>query len=251
MHIDMTTTQWVLAAIATVCIGMSKTGLTGLGMPAVALYALVFTPRISVGLVLPMLIMGDVLAICTYHAHAQWKYLWRLFPWTGAGLLAGYFALSHIDNKQTQLLIGALLLVMVGLHLWRRAHAQEDVDADSFGNMYWYAAAIGVLAGFATMTANAAGPLMVLFLLLMRLPKLAFVGTGAWFFFIVNLVKVPFSVKLHLITLHGLEINAALAVFILIGAVCGKWMLHRVNDVWFERVTVGLTVLAAVKMLVL
>lgn len=241
----ITTAQWVLAAVASVFIGLSKTGIAGMGMLAVAMYAVIFPSRASVGVILPLLVVGDAFAIGAYRSHADWKHLWRLFPWAGLGLVIGYLVMNRLDNRQTQLLIGVLLMLMVALHLWRK---YGPSSAESQGS-YWYAAFIGVFAGFSTMTANAAGPLMVLYLLMMGLPKLAFMGTSAWFFFVINLVKVPLNLSLGLFSLDSLRIDAILVGFVVIGALSGRWILHKIDQAWFERITIAFTILAAIKML--
>jgi uncharacterized membrane protein YfcA len=241
----LTAAQWALAIVASLFIGMAKTGIAGIGTLAVAMYALIFPSRASVGIVLPLLIVGDIFAITAYRAHAEWKHLWRLFPWAGAGILAGYLVMNRIDGRQTQVLIGCLLIAMVGLHAWRKRVGAPPASYSS----YWYAAFVGVFAGFATMTANAAGPLMVLYLLMMGLPKLQFMGTSAWFFCAVNLVKVPLVLNLGLLTADSLSLNAALVGFVIVGALAGKWVLHHIAQSQFEFITLVSTVLAAIKML--
>jgi uncharacterized membrane protein YfcA len=250
MPLTMTPHLWALAGVASLLIGMSKTGLPGLGLLGIALYAVIFPSRESVGLVLPLLIAGDFMAIGMYRAHAQWPHLWRLFPWAGVGIVGGYLVMHVIDGRQTQLLIGGLLVVMLGLTCWRKRHPEFAAEGTAARHSYAAAVCIGVLAGFSTMTANAAGPLMVLYLLLMGLPKLQFMGTSAWYFCVLNLVKVPFAVDLHLITADSLGLNLALVGFVLAGGLIGRVLLHRINELWFERITLGLTLVAAVKMLV-
>jgi uncharacterized membrane protein YfcA len=135
---------------------------------------------------------------------------------------------------------------MVGLHLWRQRQA-EQLGA-LVPHTWWFAAITGVLAGFTTMVANAAGPVMVLYLLAVGLPKLAFVGTGAWFFMLVNAFKVPFSAKLGLITVSSLQMDALLAIPMIPGALLGPVVLRLLNQRLFEWMALVLTVAAAVRL---
>ena len=241
--------QWVLAAVAAALVGVSKTGIAGLGMLFVAVFALVIpSTKQSTGIVLPLLIFGDIVAVLSYRRHTQWTHVWRLFPWTAVGVFAGYFAMGRIDDHQARVLIGAIVCAMVTLHLWRRYQADKNPEAvQSHG--FWFGVMIGVLAGFTTLVANAAGPLMVIYLLAMRLPKMEYVGTGAVFFMLLNWFKVPFMVHLGLITTESLKFNLILAPAVLVGALFGKWLLPRIDQKLFERIALVLSAAAGVKLL--
>ena len=173
--------------------------------------------------------------------------MWRLFPWVVAGVVAGYLALDHVSNDQVRRLIGGILLVMVTLHVWRQR--QADRLNDRLPHTAWFAAITGFLAGFTTMVANAAGPVMGLYLLAIGLPKLAFIGTGAWFFMLVNAFKVPFSLHLGLINLASLKTDALLVLPMIPGALLGPILLKRLHQRAFEVMVLTLTVLAALRLL--
>lgn len=237
--------QWVLAVIAALSIGVAKTGIGGLGLLAVVLFAYVVPGKQSTGAVLPMLLLADVVAVATYRRHADWKYLWKLFPWTAAGVVAGYFALGRIDDHQAQVLIGVIVLGMLGLHLWRRRYATSEEPEHAA----WFAPVIGILAGFTTMVANAAGPLMAIYLLAMRLPKLIYVGTGAVYFILMNTFKVPFMVGRDMITGPSLMLNLWLAPAVLLGTLLGKKLLPKVDQRNFENFALILAALAGVKLI--
>jgi uncharacterized protein len=105
------------------------------------------------------------------------------------------------------------------------------------------------LAGFTTMVANAAGPVMLLYLLAIGLPKLEFIGTGAWFFMLVNAFKVPFSTHLGLITVDSLWMDALLVIPMVPGALLGPRILKHINQRGFEGMALTLTVIAAIRLL--
>ena len=249
------TTAWLFAAFAAVVVGLSKTGVPGLGMLAVAIFANLMPTKQASGFVLPLLIFGDLVAVFSYRRHTEWSHLRRLFLWTGAGVVLGALAMRVIDNRQAQLLVGGLIVVLVALHVWRKrrvappgnAEPRLGLSAPSHG--VWFAPTIGVLAGFTTLVANAAGPLMAIYLLAMRLPKMAFVGTAAVFFLLLNLFKVPFMIGLGLITTDSFSFNLALAPAVLAGAFLGRWLLPRVSQAWFERIALALSAAAGLKLL--
>ena len=242
--------QWTLLALGAFVTGLSKTGITGLGVLTVVLFANALPARASTGALLPLLLCADVIGVAIYRKHANWSHLWKLFPWVVVGVVAGYCALGRVTNLQMQRLIGAIVLLMVALHIWRQRQVANDPEqlATRLPHTWWFAALTGMLAGFTTMVANAAGPVMVLYLLACGLPKLEFVGTGAWFFLIVNAFKVPFSLRLGLINTPSLITDAWLVLPMLPGAFLGPVILRRINQRMFEQIALVLTVLAAVRL---
>ena len=175
MHIELL--QWLILAAAAVIVGVSKTGLPGLGILAVTLVALVLPARQSTGTILPMLIAGDICAVGYYHLHASWRHILRLAPWAVAGVLLGTVALGRLGDAQIRPLIGGIVLTLVAGNVWL---SQQPQLRDRISQFYVLAAAIGILAGFTTMVSNAAGPIMVIYFLAMGLPKNGFLGTSAW-----------------------------------------------------------------------
>lgn len=235
---------WGIAALAAIVVGVSKSGIGGLGMLAVVLFAQILPAKQATGAVLPLLCFGDVVGAAYYRKHANWHHLWRLFPWTAAGVVIGYFGLGRIDDRQARVLIGGIVLGMVAMHLIRRRWAGHEAEHGA-----WFAPTIGVLAGFTTLVANAAGPLMAVYMLAMRLPKLDYVGTGAVFFLLLNLFKVPFMVHLELITVASFSLNLALVPLVYAGAWVGRKLIVRIEQQAFENLALGLSLLAGVRLL--
>jgi uncharacterized membrane protein YfcA len=200
--------------------------------------------RASTGLVLPLLVLGDFIAVGSYRAHAQWRHVWRLFPWAAAGVIVGYFALGRMNDRQARIAIGAIVVGLAVLHLLRRLRPAGSEAKHGA----WFAPVIGILAGFTTLVANASGPLMVIYLLAMRLPKLEYMGTAAVFFLLLNFFKMPFMIHLGLVTRESLLLNLALAPAVLFGAWLGKWLLHRLNQRVFENIALALALVAGAMM---
>ncbi|QYM79634.1 sulfite exporter TauE/SafE family protein [Horticoccus luteus] len=238
--------QWALAVFGALLIGLSKTGIGGLGMLFVAIFAGLMPAKESSGFVLPMLVAADVVAVAAYRRHAQWRFLWRLFPWTALGVVVGYLAMARIDDRTAKLLVGVIVCAMVALHIFRRWRAKEQTEAE---HGWWFAPMVGVLAGFTTLIANAAGPLMAIYLLAMRLPKMEYMGTGAVYFLLMNAFKVPFMVNLGLINGASVAGNLWLLPAVMAGAVAGRAVLHRINQRWFENLALALAVAAGLNLL--
>ena len=237
--------QWILAILGALLVGVSKTGIAGLGMLAVVIFAQIMPAKQATGLVLPLLLFGDVIAVASYRRHTRWRLLWKLFPWTAAGVVGGFFVLDRIDDRQAKVLIGVIVLVLLAINFARRRGAVTEEGEHG----WWFAPTIGVLAGFTTLVANAAGPLMIIYLLAMRLPKMEFVGTGAVFFMLLNLFKVPFMVNLGLINGASFAINLWLAPAVCTGAWLGRKILVKVDQRLFENLALVLSAAAGVKLL--
>ncbi|MEV6420899.1 sulfite exporter TauE/SafE family protein [Streptomyces sp. NPDC051662] len=273
---------WGFAALAAAAalVGFSKTAVSGANTVSLAVFAAVLPARESTGVLLPILIVGDVVAVLTYRRHAHWPTLWRLFPAVAAGVVAGTVFLLWADDAAVRTSIGAILLLMAGVTIWRRRggadSAKEKTTAEgpegaeraagaekaeatgvvageggsggsSAGRVK--ARSYGVLGGFTTMVANAGGPVMSLYLLSAGFRKLGFLGTSAWFFLIVNTSKLPFSVGLGLVDGPSLLLDAALVLFVFPGALIGKACVDRIDQRLFERLVIGATVLGGLQLL--
>ena len=241
--------QWVLAAVAAFLFGVSKTGISGLGILGVAIFANVLKARESAGYVLPLLIVGDVFAVTAYRRHAQWPHLLRLCPWAVVGVILGYFAVRVMDPEIIGRLIGAILVALTSLQMWRSRRMRRSGQELAVPHRFWFALIMGILAGFTTMVANAAGPIMVIYLLAMGLPKYEFLGTGAWYFFLLNSFKVPFSHHLGLINRGSLLMDAALAPVTIVGALAGMRIVRHIDQRLFEMLALVLSLLAGLKLL--
>ena len=147
---------------------------------------------------------------------------------------------------------GADAGVVSGSNSTTRAGSGDDdaaAPADSHGTSKLAAASYGTLGGFTTMVANAGGPVMSMYFLAARFPKHAFLGTAAWFFVTMNLLKVPVSVGLGLLTTHTLVMDALLVPGVVVGALVGKWALARIAQHIFDRAVIAVTLLGAVYLL--
>lgn len=253
-----TLTLWQLAALAaaSALVGFSKTAVSGANTISLAVFAAVLPARESTGVLLPILIAGDVLAVLTYRRHAHWPTLLRLFPAVAVGVVAGTLFMLWADDAAVRTSIGAILVFMAGVTMWRRRRpeaAEEPGAGDGPPTTAerLKARSYGVLGGFTTMVANAGGPVMSLYLLSAGFRKLGFLGTSASFFLIVNVSKVPFSVGLGLIDGRSLLLDACMLLFVLPGAWIGRKCVDRINQLLFERLVLAATVLGGLQLLLI
>jgi uncharacterized membrane protein YfcA len=227
-------------------VGVAKAGITGLSILSIALFTHVFpSSKQASGLILPLLIFGDFVAVFAYRKHTQWRFLWRLFPWTALGVFLGYLTMGRISDHTAKVMIGVIILILALMSFGRRYLPGQQAEGGL--QIHWaIAALIGMVAGFITLIANAAGPLMAIYFVAMRLPKMEYVGTAAVFFMLLNLFKVPFMVDLGLITTTSFGFNLALAPAVVIGAFSGRWLLMRVNQDLFEKLVLGLSAVGGI-----
>lgn len=253
--------QWTVALASALLVGVSKTGVPGVGIVVVPMLACAFGGRLSAGIMLPMLIAGDVFAVAWYRRHAQWDKLIRLLPWVVAGLAFGAVALiftakhgpknAKALSDPTGLVIGVLVITMVVVHLLRSRLGERFQPTSPAG-----VASTGMAAGFSTMVSNAAGPVMQMYLAAHKLPKQAFMGTIAWYFFTINLSKFPIYIVLSwwiprdpIVTFESLTLNLAVLPAIVAGVFIGKWLLPRIPDRSFESIVVLLAAAGALNLI--
>ena len=238
---------WALLVLAATVVGLSKTGIPGAGTIAVAIFAAVLPARQSTGTILLLLIVADLFAVTMYRRHVNWRELLRLAPAVVAGVLVGVVFLAFADDTWVKRTIGVILLAVIAITLLRR-RMSAGVELDRPHPVA--AAAYGSTAGFTTMVANAAGPVMSMYFLAARFPVKEFLGTAAWYFAIVNLFKVPFSIGLGIITPPGLLLDLVLVPLVVGGALVGRRLADRLDQKLFERLVIGFTIVGAVYLLV-
>jgi hypothetical protein len=251
---DLRPDQWALALSAALIVGTSKTGVPGVGILVVPILAEAFGGRHSIGVMLPMLICGDIFAVTWYRRHAQWDQLVKLLPWVVFGMIPGTIVLIKTGQGAKDfmnVILGVMVLAMIALQLLRGYLGDRLTPTSRVG-----VAATGTAAGFATTVSNAAGPIMQMFLTALKLPKEQFMGTIAWYFFLINVAKFPVYVALSIfipdkpiVTWSSLGLNLAVAPAIVGGAFFGKWLLPRIPQKWFEIVIIALAALGGINLL--
>ncbi len=216
--------------ISAFLIGFSKSSVGGLVIVVVPLVAIAVPGPESTGLILPMMVAADFFAAVSYFRACQWSVFFRIFPVTAIGVVIGYLIMGQIPRDVFGSILGGIILLMLIVG-W----IVEKKPIAPLGNkmLTWV---VGICAGISTMIANAAGPLMGIYLLQQRMPKDNFVGTRSVFFLLLNLFKLPFSSSLGLVTLSSLEVNLYALPLIIIGAVIGIFVLKHINITLFKTI---------------
>ena len=270
----LTATTWILLMVVAALCGIAKTALPGAATVAVALCTAVLPAKESTGAILLMLITGDLLAVWSYRRDADFRMLRRLVPAVLTGVGAGALFLHLASNDSTRRLIGVILLLLVAITLTqRRSTSRRAPDGASAAQAPSPPAptletqeatttlatsttsgrlarlVYGSLAGFTTMVANAGGPVTSMYFLACRYPVKAFLGTTAWFFFLVNLVKLPFSISAGLVNTTTMSLTAICAPIVIVSALAGRRLAERMDQRVFEPVIVALTIISALPLL--
>lgn len=233
----------LLIGISAFLIGFSKTSVGGLVIVVVPLAAIAVPGPASTGLILPMMIVADCIAVLSYHRTCDWRIILRIFPITAIGVVIGYQIMDLIPKELFGHILGLIILTMMTI-----GFIVEKKPISSLGSkvITWLT---GIFAGISTMVANAAGPLMGIYLLQQGLAKSNFVGTRSMFFLLLNMYKLPFSSNLGLVTVSSLKVNLISLPVILAGALVGVKVLQYINISLFKKIVRLAAFVSAVKLI--
>lgn len=246
---ELSYTGWALAWFCSMIIGMSKCGMPGLASLAVPMMAAILPAKTATGALLPILIFGDLLGALYFRRHANVRILIRMLPIAMCGIFLGYLLLGceWVDDQFIRISTGIIVVIMVVMNCFKKHFNAVVEDAeDSPVRLWTMAIFFGLAAGLTTMLANAAGPVVMLYLLTIKLPKEEFIGTSSWYFTILNWIKVPFMINRGMITMESCHFNLKLAPIVLVGAGLGIIISKRISNEKFRTYIQVLTVLAAI-----
>ena len=235
-----------LVVFSAMLLGLSKTGIPGVAVFAVVLMAFGFhgDAKYSVGVILPILIFCDFFAVTWLRRDVEWRRLWKLFPFVAIGIFVAWWTMDRLSNTTFKVGLGVLILVLLALEWLRRRLAMDRIP-----HQWWFTGFMGVLGGFSSTIANAGGPVMTVYLLSCGLDKRHFMGTCAWFFFLLNLSKILPSWDLGLINRTTLTLNLWMIPPALVGVFLGMWLLPRIHPQRFEQIVSVLTAISAVMLI--
>ena len=233
------------AALAAFLIGCSKAGIKGISAIAVTLLALAYGAKNSTGIMLPLLITGDIAAVIYYNKKCNWQLLFKLLPYVAIGVVIGAFIGDAMPEEIFQKVMAAIIIISVSLMVWyERSTIQLESRSTGLGMI------LGILAGITTMIGNLAGAFANLFFLSMRLSKETFIGTAAWLFFVINLFKLPFHIFMwKTIDLNSFYIGLWLLPFLAMGFIMGLKLVTLFNDSSYRYFIILMTFIGAVVML--
>ena len=243
----LTNIQWFAISIAALSIGMSKTGVQAIMLMIVPLMAMAFGAKESTGVILPMLCMADIIAVAYYKRIADWKVVAKLLPTAILGFFLAIGVDNMIPNGQFRQLMGWTLMLALIVMIWSEIFGNEN----RWMKKWWYAAIFGLLGGFTTMIGNAAGPVMSVYLLSMRKEKMEYIGINAWFFLVVNLLKVPLQAFVwDNITWDSLQLNLVMLPVIGIGSLIGIRIVKLLPEKIFRRFIQIVTIISVILMII-
>ncbi len=239
---NLTTLQWIIALLAALFVGLNKSGLSGIDVIIVTLLIFLFGGRASTGILMPLLIAGDIMAVFYYHRHAQWKYMKILLPWMIGGVLVGVYFGKDLPEETFRQWMSAIIFGTTILMFWWNTRKTQKVP-----NNKPFAATMGFAAGFTTMVGNLAGAFSNIYFLAMKLPKQNFIGTASWLFLIINLVKLPFHIFVwETIDMQTLAIDLRLLPAIIVGFLIGVGIIKKTPDIFFRKMILVLTAIGAI-----
>jgi uncharacterized membrane protein YfcA len=236
---------WLMAATAAMVIGVSKAGLKGIAIIIVTLMAYAFGAKESTGIIVPLLIIGDIFAVIYYNRHAQWYHIKRFLPWMMAGVVAGVFLGKDLPEDIFKVCMAVIILLSVIVMFWWDRRPSKRVPK------HWlFSGFTGIMAGITTMVGNLAGAFSNIYFLAMRLPKDKFIGTAAWLFLIINIFKVPFHFFVwKTITPETLMIDLKLVPAVIAGLLIGVKLVKWIKDGFYRKMILVLTALGAILIL--
>jgi uncharacterized membrane protein YfcA len=240
LHIN--TLEWIIILACGMLIGMSKVGVPGVSMIVVPALAFIFGAKQSTGVLLPILMMADLFGVAYYRRHANWNRLAKVIPWAVVGLLVALWVGEMVNDEQFKNLIAILVFLSIALMIWQDKRKGTNLFPDKWG----FAAAMGILGGFATMIGNVAGPVFAIYLLAMHLPKNSFIGTSAWFFMIINFTKFPLQLFVwNNISLQTLTIDLITLPAIALGAFVGFKAVKIIPEPVYRGAVIVITAMSA------
>lgn len=243
--LDLSVSQWILVVTAAFFVGFSKMGISGVMMLIIPILANLFGGKESTGLMLPILLTGDIIAVLYYRKSAELNAIKRMLVWATIGLVLGVIVGNYINDKQFKIIIGLSILICVAILLY------SEVRGGSFKvpEKTWFYALTGIASGFTTMIGNAAGPIMSVYLLALGYHKNSFIGTYAWFFLIVNALKVPLQVFVWQ-NISPSYVLLALCVLpaVVLGAFSGGMLVKKINEKPFRYLIIGMTTISAIRL---
>jgi uncharacterized protein len=234
-----------LAAFCAFLLGVSKSGIKGIASLIVTGLALVYGAKNSTGILMPLLLVGDVFAITYYKRHVQKEYIIKMLPWMVIGVLIGVVGGQYITESLFKYGMAIIILFSVGLmYYW------ENKKDKTIPSHWTFASSMGLLAGFTTMIGNLAGAFSNIYFLAMRLPKNNFIGTAAWLFFIINAFKVPFHIwTWETMNSTSLQISLQLVPFVIIGLVAGVFLVKKIENDSYRKLILLFTAIGGVAIL--
>ena len=230
----MITELWFYAAALPIVflVGLSKGGfLPGIGVFGVPLLSLVVSARVAAGVMLPILIAMDVVAVWSFRRTFDTRHLMAFLPGALVGTAIGWATAKWVADAHIQIIVGVIGLAFTAYNVALKGWLIPDSPPGRR-----LGALLGVTGGFTSFISHAGGPLMQIYLQPQKLAPAIFAGTSIMCFAVINAIKVPPFLQLGLINSGSLLIDLALFPMAVIAALCGVWLAKRVPQEPFYAV---------------
>jgi uncharacterized protein len=250
----LSSSDLLIGLLAAFIVGLSKTAIPGAGLLATPLLALTFHGRGLPGAALGILIFADLFAVRAYRHATRWDVLRPLAPWVAAGFAIGaaFFVAIGKSGRRLDVAIAVMILMIVAIQSWRLIRRKPPTGHSTAAAGFY-----GTTGGFATFVSNNAGPILNTYLSRLGLEKEAFIGTSSWFYFVVNVAKIPiylalgaFSTGGSFFTKRSLLFDLAAVPGVLLGVWLGRRIFHRIKQQHFLLIVLVLSAAGAIKLLV-
>lgn len=236
---------WAVAIFAVLVVGLSKSGFVGsAGMMGVPLLALVMPARDAAGMMLPVLLTMDAVAIWIYRRDANWKVLAIMLPGAAVGTLMGWALWSIVTDAQVLLAVGVITLLFVADALLPIRKRLEGLPPSKPWGVFW-----GAFAGLTSFISHTGGPPFQIYTLPLRMTPVVFSATTAFFFAITNTMKLAPYAMLGQLSVSNIERAAILAPIGLLGVFAGVWLVRRISAKAFYQIAYVLIAVIALKLI--
>lgn len=242
---NLSFSSFLLAFVGVMLLGMSKSGIKGVGVIIVLLMAFVFGGKASTGILIPLMILADIFAVIYYHRHTQWKFLIKLLPSMVIGVLVGVWFGNDISEQLFKQIMAVFILTTVIIMIYMDRKQHKSIPTNKL-----FSNGMGLLSGITSMIGNLAGAFASIYFLAMRLPKNEFIGTAAWLFFIINVFKLPFHIFIwKTVTSETVVLNLFLAPAVIIGFFGGVQLVKLIHNDLYRKFILAVTAIGAITIL--
>jgi uncharacterized membrane protein YfcA len=224
-------------------VGIAKGGFGGLmGELAVPLMALVMPVDRVIGLVLPILMIGDLFAIAFHWRRWNGRLILLLLPGAVVGVTIGTLFITNAPTESLRLALGIIILIFAVY----RVLEKRILGSLQYESRNWHGLLGGTITGFSSALAHTGGPPVSIYLLMQNISPSAFVATAALFFFTLNWIKVPYYYFAQLFDFQRLWGVAWVVLIVPLGAWFGRWISEKIDPKSFERFILVLLIALAV-----
>ena len=226
---------------------INKTGIVGISLLAVPVYASIFGGMASTGIIVPILIIADIIAVVSYRKSIRWGELVAILPWTLAGFGIGLYVGDEVSDRVFKILISSVLILVLCFMLYRELRKTDENPV----NRWYLNAVIGLLGGFSTIVGNVAGPIFAVYFLTRNLNKMEFIATRAWFFWLLNIFKLPFHIFVwKTITPETFGFDLLMLPVIVAGGFIGLWLVKLIPEKPYRIFIIAATFVSSVFLII-